>query len=34
MIGKKMRAGTDIADSSNHFPMIDAQLWFYVYDNK
>jgi hypothetical protein len=30
MIGKKMRAGTDIVDSSSHFSMIGAQLWFYV----
>jgi hypothetical protein len=26
MIGKKIRAGSDIVDSSNHFPMIGAQL--------
>jgi hypothetical protein len=29
MIGKKIRAGTDIVNSSSHFPMIDAQLWEY-----
>jgi hypothetical protein len=26
MIGKKMRAGSDIVDSLSHFPMIGAQL--------
>jgi hypothetical protein len=26
MIGKKIMAGTDIIDSSNHFPIIGAQL--------
>jgi hypothetical protein len=28
-----MRAGTDIDDSSSHFPMIDAQLWNRVYNH-
>jgi hypothetical protein len=30
MIGKKMRAGSDIVDSSSHFPMIGAQLCLYA----
>ncbi len=28
MIGWKMKAGSDIVDSSSHFPMISAQLWW------
>ncbi len=30
MISKKMRAGSDIVDSSSHFPMIGAQLCVYA----
>jgi hypothetical protein len=34
MIGSKIRAGTDIVDSSSHFPIIGAELWQKEYFEK